>query len=365
MTSTNRSEASVPPDLFFLIPGRLETRTGGYEYDRQIIAALTARGWTVSVESLGDSFPCPTDEALAHADRVLEAVPEGGRVLIDGLALGAMPDQVARVRDRLRVVGLVHHPLADETGLDASASARLLASERKALASVATVVVTSTRTAERLATAYDVARDRLLVVEPGTVRVPAARGSGDSTVHLLCVASFSPRKGHEVLVRALAQLVNQAWTLTCVGGLDIDPPTVARLRALIADSSLDGRIRLQGEADADRVAEYYDRCDVFVLPTLYEGYGMVVAEALARGLPVISTPTGAIAELVGGDAGLLVEPGHVAGWVDALRRIFDPVERGRLAAGARARRERLPTWEEAADRLAGALVVVGGHRRRG
>jgi glycosyltransferase involved in cell wall biosynthesis len=119
---------------------------------------------------------------------------------------------------------------------------------------------------------------------------------------------------------------------------------------------LEDRITLAGELDAAELDGYYDRADVFVLATLQETYGMAVAEALARGLPVVSTTTGAIADLVGDDAGLLVPPGDTRALAGALGRIVsDDSLRARLAAGARRVRERLPTWERAAAEMAAAL----------
>jgi glycosyltransferase involved in cell wall biosynthesis len=344
--------------LAFLIPGRLDTRTGGYEYDRQIIAGLRRRGWDVVVRGLDASFPHPTPEALAQAHAVLAELPERQTVLIDGVALGAMPDLAAAAAGRLRLVGLVHHPLAGETGLDRETASRLEDSERRALQHVHSVVVTSPRTAAGLAQ-YGVTPDRIAVVEPGTDRAPLARGSGPGPPQFLCVASLSPRKGHEVLFRALARLRDRAWLLTCVGDLEREPDVVATLRATLRAAAVADRVRLVGEADAHAIAEHYDRCDVFVLPTFYEGYGMVVAEALARGLPVLSTPTGAIAELVGADAGRLIAPGDVDGWAAALADVCDPAVRARLAEGARRVRNRLPTWEDALDRMV-AVLTAGG-----
>lgn len=358
----------------FLVPGRLETRTGGYEYDRQVVAALGAGGWTIALGRLDDSFPRPTWEARAEADRVLAALPDGTTVVIDGLAFGAIPEAAAREHRRLRLVALVHHPLADETGLDEATAAALLESERRALAFAQAVVVTSARTATRLQAHYRVSPERITVVEPGTPRAPVARGSGTATPRLLCVASYSPRKGHEVLLRALAPLADRPWTLACVGGVDRGMETIARVQTLVDELRLESipagspqsndspsasRVELHGEADVTQVAAHYDRADVFVLPTLYEGYGMVVAEALARGLPIISTPTGAIADLVGRDAGLLVEAGDVGGWTAALARMLDPRERRRFADGARRRRDTLPTWDDAATRWSDLLTRVG------
>jgi len=88
----------------------------------------------------------------------------------------------------------------------------------------------------------------------------------------------------------------------------------------------------------------------------HEGYGMVVAEALARGLPVVSTATGAIRDLVGDEAGIVVPPGDLAALADALSRVLGDADlRARLADGARRVREHLPTWDAAAVAMAQAL----------
>jgi glycosyltransferase involved in cell wall biosynthesis len=275
-----------------------------------------------------------------------------------------MPDIAAEAAGRLRLVAIVHHPLAGETGLDLETAARLEDSERRALQHVQRVVVTSPMTAAALAH-YGVTGDRIAVVEPGTDRAPLARGSGNGPPQFLCVASLSPRKGHEILFRALGRLRDRAWGLTCVGDSTSDPGRVAGLRSMLRAESLADRVIMAGEAKAPAIYRYYDGCEVFVLPTLYEGYGMAVAEALARGLPVLSTPTGAIAELVGADAGRLMAAGDVDGWIAALAEALDPMVRARWAEGARRIRDRLPTWEDALDRMVAALATTGAGRSPG
>jgi glycosyltransferase involved in cell wall biosynthesis len=195
-------------------------------------------------------------------------------------------------------------------------------------------------------------------------------------VHLLCVATLTPRKGHETLFRALAAVRWLDWRLTCVGSLDKDQATTARLRGLLHESRLDERVVLAGEMQPARLAAEFDVADVFVLPTLYEGYGMAVAEAIARGIPVVGTATGAIPDLVeasgyttapsgatlqsrGEAAGILVPPGDVAALADVLSAIIsDGQLRARLASGARGRRERLPSWAAASSKMAEALQRV-------
>lgn len=339
-----------------MLPGRLETPTGGYGYDRRIAAGLRDSGWSVEVVELDSSFPRPTRSALDHAARALAAIPDDTAVLIDGLALGAMPLEVERERSRLRLLAIVHHPLARESGIGLEVAKALEASERRALAAVRRVVVTSSATRDALAS-YGVGYHRVAVIEPGTDRVPVARGSGSPTLHLLTVGSLVPRKGHEVLIGALAQLRAENWCVTCVGSLDRHPETVERVRALIREHGLGERVSLVGEVEELEMAAYYDGADLFVLPTLYEGYGMAVAEALARGLPVISTATGAIGEMTAG-ASILVPPSDPDALAAALVQVMTiPGLRDRLAAGARVARERLPRWNEASRKMAEVVSV--------
>jgi len=345
--------------LVFMIPGDLDTLTGGYGYDRRVIDGLHALGWTVAVQRLDGSFPSPTLFAREDVRRRFAALADGTVVLVDGLAFGALAAEAERERYRLRLVALVHHPLADETGIDGATAASLEASERRALATTRVVIVTSRGTADALSR-YGVSADRVVVVEPGTDAASLARGSAGGPVQLLCVASLIPRKGHEVLIEALARLRQLSWHLTCVGNTDRDRETADRVRAMLAQYELGDRVTFTGDLRQPELDRQYDHADVFVLPTFHEGYGMVVSEAIARGLPVISCPTGGIAELVMPDAGVLVPPGDVEQLAGVLADVIEHSEtRLRLAAGARQVRNRLPTWDTASRRMAAALERAG------
>jgi glycosyltransferase involved in cell wall biosynthesis len=322
-------------------------------------AGLRARGWTVQVRELDASFPRPTAAALAEAAGVLAAIPDGTTVIVDGLAFGAMPAEAERAASRLYFVALVHLPLAAEIGIDREDVIRFEASERRALAAAGRVIVTGDATAIELK-GYGIRRETIVVVEPGTDRAPLAtgsrRGAGDP-LHLVSVAVITPGKGHEVLLRALGSLRHRPWRLTCAGSVERHPATAARLRDLLRAEGLEDRVSFAGELDAGALAALYDSADLFVHPTLHETYGMVVAEALARGLPVVSTATGAIPDLVGADAGLLVRPGDADALTGALSAVLeDDHLRQRLAAGARRVRDRLPTWEAAVDQMAATLA---------
>ena len=198
------------------------------------------------------------------------------------------------------------------------------------------------------------------VVEPGTDAAALAQGSGSPALTLLCVATLTPRKGHAVLVEALAGLRDRAWTLHCVGSTSRHAATAQALRASIAALGLGHRVHLHGELCPAALEALYAQADAFVLPSYHEGYGMALAEALAHGLPVLSTTAGAIADTVPAGAGVLLPPGDVAALRQALARLMDDTPwRAALAAGARAARLRLPTWPQAAASFATLLAGVG------
>ena len=340
-------------EAFFAVPGDLATPTGGYAYDRRIIAELSALAWRIEVVDLGDGFPYPAADTRATACARLAALPRHP-VVIDGLAFGALPEAAAALRASHRLVALVHHPLALESGLSAADAASLRASERSALVCARHVIATSATVARLLVADYGVASGRLSVVEPGTDRVSAPPRNREGVVKLLAVGSVIPRKGYDVLVAALARLRHLPWRLVIAGDCGRSPQTSRQLRAEIARLGLTDRISLLGAVASEQMSPLYASADLFVLPSRFEGYGMAYAEAIAHGVPVIGTTAGAIPQTVSADAGVLVAPDDVEALAAELQRLIaSPDQRERLAAGARA--VKFPSWSEQAARFARVL----------
>ena len=349
--------------LYFLVPGDLQTLSGGYLYDRRLTAELRRHGWQVSVSSLDGSFPEPGSGALEHADRILRTIPSHSLVLIDGLAFGAMPQVLHAHAERLQLVALIHMPLAAEPGISRERARRRQQLEREALRSACHVIVTGHAMTD--AWGQDAALiGKISVVEPGTDERPLApRRSRDACVNMLCVGTISYGKGQLLLVEALASLAALPWKLCCVGSLTRNPDSVRALRAQLASLGLSDRVALVDEVSPQRLSGYFLEADVFVLASRFESYCMAVAEALAHGLPVVSTATGEIPNLVGTQAGLLVPVDDAAALRTALARVLaEPALLTTLAAGAAARRPGLCRWEQVGERLAELLMRLDARR---
>ncbi len=349
-----------PPNLHLVVPGPLDQRTGGYIYDASIVAGLRRMGWRVVVHELEGTFP--EADAVAHASltQALTDLPDDARVVVDGLAMGGLPQPLHDHGGRLRIVGLVHHPLADETGLDAHQRHRLSASEREALSACRGVLVTSATTASRV-TAYGVRATRVCAVPPGTDPVPPADGPGPGAPpQILCVGAVIPRKAQDVLVRAVARLREKPWRCICAGSVTRDPAYAAAVETQVIDAGLTERVRLVGECEPDALDALYHSSSVFALPSYDEGYGMALSEALARGLPVVSTTGGAIPDTVPDGTGILVPPGDDQALAAVLDELLANAAQCRsLASAARRYAATLPNWDQAAAAFAAAVTALG------
>ncbi len=354
MSRLRPTKPTCVPDVWFAVPGDLATLTGGYIYARRVMAALLAAGWAARHVALPGGFPHPSRDDLADTRRIFAALPAKAIVIVDGLAYGAMTPETVAGLD-LTIVALIHHPLALESGLTFARAAILRTSEHTMLALAKSVIVPSPSTAETLVQDYGVSRTRIVIAEPGTD--PGMRAAGnDGRLHLLTVATITPRKGHDVLMQALAGIKDLAWQSQLVGSATRDPAMAQQVQRLIAERGLSNRVVLSGELTDEALAAAYLGADIFVLPSRHEGYGMVFAEALAHGLPIIACDAGAVSKTVPADAGILVPPDDPQALADALRRVIsDTALRQKLSEAAWGYGKKLPTWSDTAAAVARAL----------
>jgi len=339
----------------FALPGDINTLTGGYIYDRRLVAGLRDQGRQVQVLSLPDSFPTPDASQMAAAMGQLLALPADVPVIIDGLAFGAL-DTVALQNMRAPVIAMIHHPLAQESALPADLADHLFRTERANLRMARHIIVPSPHTKQMLVERYDVAPQHITIARPGTLaRKGSLKGPLSSPPLILSVGILHPRKGHDVLIDALGQLTDLDWQAVIVGN-PWDGDYVRDLNRRITASGLGARLRLAGKLPDDDLQALYGKASVFALATRYEGYGIVFDEALSHGLPIVSTRTGAVPDTVPQDAGILVPVDDATAFADALRDMLaDPHRRDIFAKAAAEAGAILPDWAQTAE-IAGQVI---------
>jgi glycosyltransferase involved in cell wall biosynthesis len=358
-------------DLYVVLPDtvdRADRPSGGNVYDRRVCDGLATLGWTMHEHLVDGTWPHPDPASSAALARVLAGIPDGAVVLVDGLVASCSPDALVPQADRLHLVALVHMPLGRRDGGDED--------ERLVLTTAAGIVTTSEWTRRELRELYDLDADRIEVAAPGVDGADVAPGT-DEGGRLLCVAAVTHSKGHDLLVDALGRLDDLAWSCMCAGSLEVEPEFVTGLRRRVASVGLGDRVRLVGPLSRVDLDRAYAAADLVVVASRGETYGMVVSEALARGLPVVATQVGGLPEALGTElpsappagaaappepdppsaAGLLVRPDDPEGLALALRQwLTDSDLRERLRAAARERRTTLSGWSATADRVSQFLA---------
>ncbi|MDX6299501.1 MAG: hypothetical protein QOF53_715 [Nocardioidaceae bacterium] len=331
--------------------------SGGNVYDRRVCRGLAEAGWTVRERSVAGEWPWADAEARRTLRDQLGSAADGATVLVDGLLASAAPEVVVPETTRLRLCVLLHLPLGAAVDDES-----VRAGERAVLLAAAGVITTSAWSRCWLLEHYGTAASRVHVAEPGVDPAPLTPGTSAGS-RLLCVAAVTPGKGHDVLLSALSQVDDLSWHCVCVGSLERDPAHVERLRAQAEDGGIAGRVDLVGPRTGESLDASYAGADLLVLPSRFESYGMVVTEALARGVPVLTTVVGGLSATVGRlpdgtRPGLLVTPDPDA-LARAVRRwLCDADLRSSLRRAARTRRTTLTGWDVTTDQVARALTEV-------
>jgi len=335
----------------FVLPDPDDTGPGA-DYVRHLVPALRDSGVAASVLAVSDA---------ARAQAAWHALPDGAVPVIDGMALpGFLP-----LRDELAArgaVALVHHPGASAgpagpAGPDDAAREAARDAMCRVLPALRRVVATSAPVAERLVAEFGVAADRVAAVAPGVAELPRSAGSGGAGCAVLSVGVLAPRKGHDVLLRALSRLPDLDWTLHIAGDSRRDPAHAASLAALVAELGVADRAAIVPDPDPAALDALWRGADLFALATRWEGHAATVAQALRRGLPVAVTNGGGAADLVSPACAVVCPVGDTQALSKALRRlIFDTDVRAEMAEAAWHTGRALPGWPAQAALFARAVA---------
>jgi glycosyltransferase involved in cell wall biosynthesis len=349
----------VSSGVHIVVPTGIDDLTrpsGGNAYDRRMCRGLAAAGWNVHVHEVPGSWPRPDGESHAALAHALSRIPDRALVVVDGLVASSAPETIVPEARRLRLVALVHMPLGEGAADDG-----VREREGAALSAAAAILTTSAWTRRVLLELYPLEVDRVQVAKPGVDTAELAPGTATAGA-LLAVAAVIPGKGHDVLLDALTTLAGLRWQCLCVGSVERDPVFVEGLRRRVAAEGMGGRVRFCGPQAGAELAGSYSAADVLVLPSRAEAYGMVVAEALARGLPVVAADVGGVPEALGHGAGdirpgLLIPPGDAVALGGALRAWLEDADlRRRLRRAAHERRESLAGWSTTIRVVASVLA---------
>ena len=347
--------------LGFVIPGSIEAPTGGTRYDRDVITRLPLFGINPLILTLSNQYPFPYQDDRITTARILETA-ECACFLIDGLAFGAFDETELKAIKKPLLV-LLHHPLADETGLSPETIEILKEREKTNLAFAHAVIVTSQATANRVMSHYDVQLSRLHIAEPGVHHVlkgfTKSEHDPKCTIKLLAVGSIIPRKNYHLIIDALSQIDAPAkWSLHIVGQKS-DPSYQEALEALASHHNLKDQIIWEGAVSENRLQYLYQTSNFMLYPSLYEGYGMALTEALAYGLPVLTSETVPATLPFSGPAVIKLDPSRPKLWTDAINQwMNDTAAFTNARKAAKQAALSLPTWEQTTDCIARVVKTI-------
>ena len=348
-----------PGVVHFVVPSTIDDLarpSGGNHYDRRVSGELAAAGWLVHEHKAAGAWPRPDVESLQRLADLLAAIPDGSTVLVDGLIASNTPEAMVPSARRLRVVVVLHTSLVEMSPPSGVAAARRR--EHAALSAAHGVVTTSRWARERLLGRYPLPARTVTVAEPGVAGAETAAPSPEGG-RLVCVAAVAPHKGQDVVLGALAAIADLDWRCRFVGA--IDESYADGLHRFAVDAGVDERIEFCGPLDRESLDGVYATSDLLLHASQHETYGMVVTEALARGVPVVATCVGGVREAMGlapngRRPGWLVPAGDRAAFASAIRGWLEhPKQRAELRAAALDRRQTLTSWATTAGQVAYAL----------
>ncbi|ABY33414.1 MAG TPA: glycosyl transferase family 1 [Chloroflexus aurantiacus] len=342
--------------IAFLTVGDPQRRTGGYLYHREVFRCWQARNQPVEEIVLG---PADVAGQIAASNRAGQLV-EAGRydvIVVDALARAVVAPWLAHWQRLCPLVTLVHE-LPTVAG---ASDPREYEWEQMLLRADALVAVSDDGANTLIARGVEAAR--IHIASGGCDRLLSRMPVGKAREELvIAVAQWIPRKNLAHLVRVWGQVAEHPWRLELIGESDADPVYAGEVWQAIQHCP--ANVIVRGVLADDELAERYARASLFALPSRFEGYGLVFAEALACGLPVIAGAVGPVPALVGA-GGMLVHPDDEQALSVALRTVMrDAHLRQHLSTAARQRASTLPRWQDTAQHLLCAIEWAYAQRHR-
>jgi len=351
-----------------LIYGSLETISGGYLYDRQLVEFLRSRGdqvemislpWRGYTKHLFDNFSRGLLNKL-H-DLPLDVLIQ------DELNHPSLAWLNGKLSVPYPVISLVHHLRCDESRSDWQ-NFLYRQVERHYLDSVDGFVFNSQTTRQSVARISAVHKRPFVIATPAGDRFTPQVNAEEITqrshqlgpLQLLFLGNLIPRKGLHTLIEALSRLPKGNFTLKVVGSLDVDHTYARRLQKQVKNLGMEEFIEFLDALDDQHLAAQLKTSQVLAVPSSYEGFGIVYLEAMGFGLPCIATTQGAAHEIITpGETGFLIDPEDTKGLSIILRNLNQ--HRNQLAdlsLQAWKRYRQFPGWQESMAKVRNFLLQL-------
>jgi len=314
-----------PLNLHFLCPGNINSLTGAHIFTKRLTDGLKKNGHHVVIHQLTNDFPFPSDNSLQETQNILNLIPPSEIIIFDNLISTAIPGLLKEMDNKERLVCLFHLPLSIYPGFSAYQREILTASEDETLSYTHNILAVGPFV-ENFLINHGVDKKRIILTFPGVDVFPQKKIYPTKPRKLISVANFIRSKGHVPLVKALTALKNINWILDCYGDLDQDRQYLADLQAMIRRSDLQKKIFIHGTISGKALSEAYLNADLFIHPSEFETYGIAITEALAHGIPVVSSTGGGTLSTVPATMGKFFKPDDVYGLVTLLEVLFENTE---------------------------------------
>ena len=363
-------------DIGLLIYGSLDTLSGGYLYDRKLADHLARQGDHIEIISLPwrNYARCLTDNLDRELLRRLQSL-NVDILLQDELNHPSLFWLNRRLRrsKSYPLVSIVHHLRSSERR-PAWQNALYRQVERLYLSNVDGYVFNSQTTRQTVSQAgLNLSPRAYTVAYPAGDRFSPSieadeilkRAQEPGPLRLIFLGNVIPRKGLHILLQALEQLPAKLCHLTVVGRLDVDKAYSNAIRRRIDRGGLGDFVQLLGPLSERRLADSLRSSQLLVVPSFYEGFGIVYLEGMSFGLPAIASLAGAAYEFIThGQDGYLVPPGDASALAEILATLArDRQSLGVVGLAAFKRYQAHPTWEQTARRIRSFLATCAGHRR--
>lgn len=360
--------------IALLIYNSLETVSGGYLYDRKLVEHLRSQGDQVEIISI------PWRNYAAHlTDNFSRSLFNHLRqlrvdvLLEDELNHPSLFLLNRRLRQEVRFpfISIVHHLRSSEFRPKWQNSLYRLV-ERKYLESINAFIINSQVTQQSIAQFGN-----SLHGKPHVIAYPAGdrfnpildtaaidrRAQQPGPLRIVFLGNLIPRKGLHTLLKALSSVPSDLWELKVIGSLSTEPQYVRYVQNLTSQWNLSNQVKFVGTAPDDRIAQTLLESHVMVVPSSYEGYGIVYLEGMSFGLPAIGTTAGGAGEIIThGVDGFLIDPGDSK---SLQAHLFDLASNrrklGRMGQAAHRRFKAHPGWDETSKNIRQFLESIIRH----